>query len=172
MPRPRAPILLNGHLGGVALAFGVALACLTTPAAAGPPLPAAVQGLTLRLASAVPNLNPRVLGLMKSRRPEREWHSGELETALMLTRAPRLVRRDVARRLPSVWVDVHAKLRRGARRFEQLDGSGRGYFGSPAVARAATGESVLRLRGRLIARDVVAALSAGRPRGRSGRSAR
>ena len=117
-------------------------------------------------------MNPRVLALMKSRRPEREWHSGELETALMLTRAPRLVRRDVARRLPSVWVDVHAKLRRGVRRFEQLDGSGRGYFGSPAVARAATGENVMKLRGRLIARDVIATLSAGRPRGRSGRSAR
>jgi len=47
-------------------------------------------------------LNDRVLALMRSRRPAREWHSGELETSLMLARAPRLVRRAVARRLRPV----------------------------------------------------------------------
>lgn len=103
-------------------------------------------------------LNDRVLALMRSRRPEREWHSGELETSLMLARQPRLVRRAVARRLRPVWVDVGAGLRRGARRFEQLDRGRRGYFGSPAIARAATGDKVMALRGRLIAREVLAAL--------------
>ncbi len=103
-------------------------------------------------------LNDRVLALTRSRRPAREWHSGELETSLMLARAPRLVRRAVARRLRPVWVDVGERLRRGARTFEQLDRGRRGYFGSPALARAATGEKVMALRGRLIAREVLATL--------------
>jgi hypothetical protein len=36
--------------------------------------------------------DPRVRALMRSPRPEREWHSGELETAMMLSVAPALVR--------------------------------------------------------------------------------
>src|SRR5262250_1397611 len=43
--------------------------------------------------------DPRVRALMRSPRPEREWHSGELETAMMLAIAPRLVRRATAQRL-------------------------------------------------------------------------
>src|SRR5262249_7629442 len=117
-------------------------------------------------------MNPDVRALMRSPRPEREWHSGELETSLMLARAPQLVRREVARRLCPVWIDVREKLRRGARNFEQLDRQRRGYFGSPAIARAVTGEKVMALRGRLIADEVIAELSAGRPRARSRRRAR
>jgi L,D-transpeptidase catalytic domain len=48
---------------GTGLSFALALACLAAPAIAGPPLPAAVEGLIARLASAAPNLDPRVLGL-------------------------------------------------------------------------------------------------------------
>lgn len=119
-----------------------------------------------------PMVNARVMALMRSPRPAREWHSGELETSMMLAAQPRLVRRDVARRLRPVWVDFRDKLRRGARRFEQLDPRRRGYFGWPALARAATGDRVMALRGRLIAREVVVALgpSAGRPRARSRRA--
>ncbi|HEU5195285.1 MAG TPA: creatininase family protein, partial [Methylomirabilota bacterium] len=50
-------------------------------------------------------LDPRVQRLMRSPRPAREWHSGELETAMMLAVAPALVRRATARRLPPLWVD-------------------------------------------------------------------
>ena len=116
--------------------------------------------------------NPRVLGMMQSRKPQGEWHSGELETSLMLSQRPQLVRRAVTGRLRPVWVDFRGKLARGATRFEQLDRGRRGYFGSPALARAATGEKVMALRGRLIAREVVETLSAGRPRARSRRRAR
>jgi creatinine amidohydrolase len=100
---------------------------------------------------ANPMLDPRVLGLMRSPRPEREWHSGELETAMMLAVAPALVRRATAKRLPPAWVDWAAALARGARTFERMAPGGRGYFGWPAAARAATGRRVLALRGRLIA---------------------
>ena len=95
--------------------------------------------------------DPRVRALMRSPRPECEWHSGELETAMMLSVAPALVRRALARRLPPVWIDWAAALDRGVRRFERMRPGGRGYFGWPAAARAETGRRVMALRGRLIA---------------------
>jgi creatinine amidohydrolase len=90
-------------------------------------------------------LNPRVLALLRSPRPEREWHSGELETALVLATRPRLVRRAEARRLPPAWVDFRAALGRGARRFRDIDPRTRGYFGWPAAARAGTGRRATAL---------------------------
>ncbi len=105
-------------------------------------------------------LDPRVLRLMRSPRPEREWHAGELETALVLALRPELVRRGLLRRLPPAWVDYMAGLTAGARTFRQLAPGTRGYFGWPAAARAETAERALRLRGRLIAAAVVAALRA------------
>jgi creatinine amidohydrolase len=107
-----------------------------------------------------PMLDRRVLALMRSPRPEREWHSGELETAMMLAVAPALVRRAIARRLPPAWADWAAALARGATTFERMAPRGRGYFGWPAAARAATGRRVLALRGRLIARALLADLRA------------
>ena len=111
-------------------------------------------------AVGTPMVNPRVLRLMQSPRPEREWHSGELETAMVLSRRPELVRRRLARTLPPVWVDFRQALSRGARRFEDIDRRSRaqGYFGCPAVARSETGERVMALRGRLIARELINAL--------------
>jgi creatinine amidohydrolase len=106
-----------------------------------------------------PMLDPRVRALMRSPRPEREWHSGEVETAMMLSVAPRLVRRATARRLPPAWVDWAAALRRGVRRFERMGPRGRGYFGWPAAARAETGRRVMALRGRLIGAAVLEALA-------------
>ena len=102
-------------------------------------------------------LHRRVTALLRSPRPEREWHAGELETAVMLAIRPDLVRRALARRLPPAWVDWRARLMR-ATTFRRMHPRGRGYFGAPAVARAATGRRALRLRGRLIAAELVAAL--------------
>jgi creatinine amidohydrolase len=104
-------------------------------------------------------LTPRVLSLMRSPRPEREWHAGELETALMLDARPDLVRRAIARRLPPRWVDFRAALARGVRRFEQMDPGGRGYFGWPAAARAGTARRAMALRVRLIAKRITEALA-------------
>src|ERR1051325_844273 len=74
---------------------------------------ARVRGLTLLFAGfspdpGAPMLTPRVTRLMRSPRPDREWHSGELETSMMLEAFPALVRRGVARRLPPAWVDWRA----------------------------------------------------------------
>lgn len=61
-PRPgRLSTRLRTRRGaGLAL---VLLACLTAPAAAGPPLPASIESLVARLVSASPRLDPRVLSL-------------------------------------------------------------------------------------------------------------
>jgi len=107
-----------------------------------------------------PMTDPRVRALMRSPRPECEWHSGEVETAMMLSVAPRLVRRAAARRLPPAWVDWAGALARGVRRFERMPRGGRGYFGWPAAARAPTGRRVMALRGRLIAAALLADLAA------------
>lgn len=117
-------------------------------------------GFSPEPAASAAMLDPRVLGLMRSPRPDREWHAGELETALMLALRPDLVRRGVARRLPPAWVDFRARLDRGARTFRQLAPGTRGYFGWPAAARAETAERAMRLRGRLIAAAVIQALGA------------
>ena len=108
-------------------------------------------------------LDPRVTALLKSPRPECEWHSGELETAMMLAVRPRLVRRAVARRLPPAWVDVKRALAAGPTTFRTMHPRGRGYFGWPAAARVETGRAALRLRARLIARDLLEALRTWRP---------
>ncbi|HEV8586991.1 MAG TPA: creatininase family protein [Methylomirabilota bacterium] len=98
--------------------------------------------------------HPRVTRLLRSPAPEREWHSGEMETSLVLATRPRLVRRRVARRLPPHWIDFRAALAAG-KTFAEMDASGRGYFGWPAAARAVTGRRGLLLRAGLIARELV-----------------
>jgi len=121
-------------------------------------------------------LDPRVLRQSLCPNPKGEWHAGEMETALVLARRPDLVRRAVARRLPPVWVDFRAALRKGARRFEEIAPGGLGYFGWPAAARAATAKRALARRGRLMAREIIRALgpaartpsARGRSRPRSG----
>jgi creatinine amidohydrolase len=125
------------------------------------------RGLTVLVAGFAPGrtpargmVNPRVTALLASPRPELEWHSGELETSFVLATAPHLVRRDVARRLPAAWVDWRGALARGVRTFRAMHPRGRGYFGSPASARAATGRRAMALRGRLIADDLLERLRA------------
>ena len=105
-----------------------------------------------------PMVNPRVTRLMRSPRPDFEWHSGELETALVLARRPDLVRRGIARRLPPAWVDFRAALARGARRFEDIAPGTAGYFGWPAAARPRTADRAMGLRAALIAKAVLAEL--------------
>jgi hypothetical protein len=79
-------------------------------------------------------VNPRIAALLRGPRPEREWHSGELETAMELAVRPGLVRRALARRLPPTWVDVKRALAAGRTAFRKMNPKGRGYFGWPAAA--------------------------------------
>src|SRR5206468_3894496 len=70
------------------------------------------------------------------------------------------------------WVDFRGRLRKGARRFREIDARTLGYFGWPAAARAETALKVMRLRGKLIAAEVIRALGplprTWRPRGWGG----
>ena len=59
--------------------------------------------------------------------------------------------------MPPVWVDYGAALRKGARTFEAIAPGGLGYFGWPAAARAVTAKRALRLRGELMAREILRA---------------
>jgi creatinine amidohydrolase len=130
-----------------------------------------VAGFTPDRRAAAAMFDPRVTALLRSPRPDAEWHAGELETAMVLAARPSLVRRAVARRLPPVWIDVRRALAAGARTFRELDPRGRGYFGWPAAARASTARAAMALRARLIADALVAELGAAsppRPRPRSG----
>src|SRR6266567_7472591 len=77
-----------------------------------------------------------------------------------------ILRHSVARKLPPAWVDFRARLKRGARRFREIDRKTRGYFGWPAMARAKTATKVMKLRGKLIAAEVMRALGPRRPRPR------
>jgi creatinine amidohydrolase/Fe(II)-dependent formamide hydrolase-like protein len=105
-----------------------------------------------------PMVNRRVQALMRSPNPRLEWHSGELETALMLSVDRKLVRERIARRLAPAWFDFRGALTRGARNFRELGPGGAGYFGWPRTARARTGRAVMALRGRLIARKLLETL--------------
>ncbi|HKC08317.1 MAG TPA: hypothetical protein VKJ67_15705, partial [Methylomirabilota bacterium] len=124
----------------------------------------AFAGFSPEARSMAAMLDPRVLRLSRSPNPKGEWHSGELETALVLARRPDLVRRAIARRLPPVWVDFRAALRKGAKRFEEIAPGGLGYFGWPAAARAVTARRALALRGRLMAAEIIRVLGPRRPR--------
>ena len=99
----------------------------------------------------------RVTRMLRSARPDLEWHSGELETSMMLDAAPHLVRRAAARRLRPAFVDWRSALKRGAT-FRTMHPTGAGYFGSPAAARASAGRRAMTLRARLIAAETIGAL--------------
>lgn len=128
-----------------------------------------VAGFTLERAGMAAMTAPRVTALLRSPHPDREWHSGELETALVLALRPALVRRSVARRLRPAWVDVPAALARGAERFEEIAPGGAGYFGWPAAARATTARAAMDVRAALIAERILGALAAWTPRASAGR---
>ncbi len=108
-------------------------------------------------------VDPRVMKLLRSPRPGLEWHSGELETALVLATRPTLVRRRLVPGLRPRWVDFRGALAHGARRFEELGAGRQGYFGWPAAARADTGRKALALRARLFAEHLVGQLEAWSP---------
>ncbi len=103
-------------------------------------------------------VNPRITALLRSPRPEREWDSGELETAMVLAGRPGSVRRAIAHRLPPAWIDVRRALAVPRTTFRRMNPKGRGYFGWLAAARAETSRAALKLRARLISQDLISAL--------------
>jgi len=67
-------------------------------------------------------------------------HAGSVETSMVMVARPDLVREDVRNGLDSVWIDLPAKLKAGAKTFKEA-GSDMAYFGNPAGASIGEGET-------------------------------
>lgn len=96
-------------------------------------------GRGLKIKAVFPNLTrkPWVLRLPEEFK-RGGAHAGLFETSLVMAAAPALVKEDVRRGLEVVDVDLGAKIREGARTFQEC-GGGQAYFGDPASATAAQG---------------------------------
>jgi creatinine amidohydrolase len=77
-------------------------------------------------------------------------HGGRYGTSLVLAVRPDLVRLDVARTLPPLWINLLEAVQKGARTFDQA-GSPKAYFGDPAQASAEEGRHLLDALGLIIA---------------------
>ncbi len=71
-------------------------------------------------------------------------HAGRYETSLMLACAPHLVDEQVRTSLAPLAVDLPARIKAGAKTFEECGGT-EAYFGDPAAATAAEGERLLEI---------------------------
>jgi creatinine amidohydrolase len=81
-------------------------------------------------------------------------HAGSYETSLVLADRPELVRDDVRRTLEPVPVNLTAAMQAGAKTFVEA-GAPRAYFGAPAEASAAEGESIYAALVEMIVTTVV-----------------
>jgi len=96
----------------------------------------------------------------KSPRPDVEGHGGESETSVALHSFPQFVRKEIIGSLdPNFDYDMNA-FRNETKDYGSLSG-GRGYFGWPQAATAATGEKLVSVRGKNIAEVILKAW--GRP---------
>lgn len=90
----------------------------------------------------------------QSPRADREGHGGESETSLALNSFADLVDKEIIKGLePNFDYDVEA-FRNETKDYGSLS-DGRGYFGSPRAATAATGEKLVAIRGGNIARVIL-----------------
>ena len=90
----------------------------------------------------------------RSPKPDLEGHGGESETSVALHSFPDLVNREVIKTLDANFdYDVDA-FRNETKDYGSISG-GRGYFGWPQAATAETGQQLVAIRGRNIARVIV-----------------
>lgn len=76
-------------------------------------------------------------------------HAGSYETSLVMAERPDLVREAERKNLAPVWIDLPARIRQGARTFQEA-GSEMAYFGDPAQASAEEGEKIFDALARMI----------------------
>jgi hypothetical protein len=75
---------------------------------------------------------------------------------------PSGVRAEILSQLEPVWIDLPARLRAGARTFEEAGGT-QAYFGDPAVATAADGRRLIGELGSIICASYLEARAAYNP---------
>lgn len=76
-------------------------------------------------------------------------HAGAYETSLIMAARPTLVREELRKTLTPVWIDLPAKLKAGAKTFQEA-GSDLAYFGDPAGASTQEGEACFSALARMI----------------------
>ena len=76
-------------------------------------------------------------------------HAGSYETSIVLAASPDSVRVDRFRELEPVWVDLPARLKQGARTFDEAGGT-QAYFGDPAISTAEEGRRLIDTLGEII----------------------
>ena len=87
-------------------------------------------------------------------------HAGQFETSVVLAASPELVRENLRRELPSNPSSLSVAIREGKSTFVEAGGP-RAYFGHPADASAAEGESTIETLGAILEEAVLAAREAG-----------
>ena len=85
-------------------------------------------------------------------------HAWSYETSLVMVARPGAVRREQLESLPSVWVDLPARLREGARSFADAGGT-LGYFGDPARATPDEGERLFTVLAEMVRSSIRETLS-------------
>lgn len=86
-------------------------------------------------------------------------HAGSYETSIVLAATPNAVRTELLADLDPVWVDLPARLKAGARTFDEAGGT-QAYFGNPAIATAEEGRKLLAILGELIVESYLGAKAA------------
>lgn len=76
-------------------------------------------------------------------------HAGSYETSIVLAASPESVRTNLLPLLEPVWIDLPARLRAGARTFDEAGGA-QAYFGDPAISTVEEGHRLLIALGDII----------------------
>jgi len=76
-------------------------------------------------------------------------HAGSYETSIVMAASPDSVRTDRLPDLEPVWIDLPARLKSGARTFDEAGGL-QAYFGNPAIASADEGRRLIETLGEII----------------------
>ncbi len=76
-------------------------------------------------------------------------HAGSYETSIVLAAKPEAVRLERLPALEPVWIDLPARLRDGARTFDEAGGT-LAYFGDPASSSVDEGQALIRTLGEII----------------------
>jgi creatinine amidohydrolase len=118
---------------------------------------ASISGETGRLVHAVDHRQPVWAERLGAEFSGGSRHAGSYETSIVLATSPESVRRQLLATLDPVWVDLPARLKAGARTFDEAGGA-QAYFGNPAISSEAEGRHHIATLGEIIVESYLEAL--------------
>jgi creatinine amidohydrolase len=118
---------------------------------------AAISVESGRIVHAVDHRAPRWAERLGAEFSGGSRHAGSYETSIVLAARPGSVRQDRLASLEPVWIDLPARLKAGARTFDEAGGT-QAYFGDPAKATAAEGNQLIETLGAIIVESYLEAL--------------